>query len=192
MHMTPLLRRAIIALAVSALIFLVVGQFTDIDLMIEDYFYDETLKIFPWKNNWFAKDFMHGSVKHVIIKSGYLLIFLVLMDAIFNFKIVSPFVRIRLRFIALASILVPFVIRSIKEFSVLHCPWSIDRYGGNAAFLRLLESVPAGVNAGHCFPAGHATVGLWLAALCVFWLPAKPKAALFVFLAGLGVGILLG
>ena len=30
---------------------------------------------FPWNKNWFAKDFMHGWVKFVIIKSGYLLIY---------------------------------------------------------------------------------------------------------------------
>src|SRR5690606_5169625 len=65
-------------------------------------------------------------------------------------------------------------------------------YGGDAPFLRLLDSVPTGFDIGHCFPAGHATVGLWLAALCVFWLPHKPRAALTAFCAGLGVGLLLG
>lgn len=116
----------------------------------------------------------------------------VAVDAIFHCKIICPFVRARLRFLALASILVPTVIRAIKQYSVLHCPWSIDRYGGSAPFLRLLDRVPEGLQAGHCFPAGHATVGLWLAALCIFWLPHKPKTAIAVFLFGLGVGLILG
>ncbi len=185
-------KRAVAVLAISALLILFVGQFTDVDLMIEDFYYDEALKVFPWKNTWFAKDFMHGSVKNVIIKGGYLLILLVLMDAVFRFRKISHFVRARLRFLALASVLVPTAIRAIKQYSVLHCPWTVDRYGGSVPFVRLFDPIPAGLHAGHCFPAGHATVGLWLAALCIFWLPHKPKMAVAVFSSGLGVGLILG
>lgn len=185
-------RHALIALAISAFLITVLGQFTNVDLMIEDFYYDETLKVFPWKNTWFAKDFMHGSVKNVIIQSGYLLIIVVIMDVVFRFRKIRPFVRVRLRFLALASVLVPTAIRAIKQYSMLHCPWTVDRYGGPVPFLRLLDQIPAGMHAGHCFPAGHATVGLWLAALCIFWLPHKPKMAVVVFLSGLGVGLVLG
>ena len=59
-------------------------------------------------------------------------------------------------------------------------------------FLRLFDAVPSAMQSGHCFPAGHATVALWLAALCVFWLPHKPKTAFAVFLSGLSVGFALG
>ncbi|MDP2248289.1 MAG: phosphatase PAP2 family protein [Nitrosomonadales bacterium] len=188
----PLFRRALIMLAVTGLLIIMVGQLTNIDLMIEDYYYDEQLKTFPWLDSWFAKDLMHGYVKNVIIRVGYLLLLIVAWDAIRPWAIINIFVRTRLRLVALSSILVPFVVRGVKQFSVLHCPWTIDRYGGTEPFLRLLDQVPEGMKFGHCFPAGHATVGLWLAALCVFWLPHKPKIALGVFLAGLSVGLTLG
>ncbi|MDZ4097516.1 MAG: PAP2 family protein [Methylophilaceae bacterium] len=188
----PIYRRAFLTLMLTAGWILILGQWTDIDLMVEDYYYDEQLKAFPWLDTWFAKDLMHGYVKNVIIKSGYLLILVVILDAIFRFSIINTFSRTRMRFVAIASVLVPTVIRGVKEFSVLHCPWTIDRYGGSAPFLRLLDRVPEGMQAGQCFPAGHATVGLWLAALCVFWLPHKPKVALAVFFGGLGVGLILG
>lgn len=188
----PLFRRALQVLAVSAVLMLLIGQFTDIDLMIEDYYYDEELKTFPWLKSWFAKDLMHGYVKNVIIKSGYLLLLVVALDAIRPWKKITPFVRSRLRFVATASLLVPTIVRAVKQFSVLHCPWTVDRYGGTEPFLRLLDHVPEGMQVGHCFPAGHATVGLWLAALCVFWLPHKPRVAVGVFSAGLSVGLVLG
>ena len=69
---------------------------------------------------------------------------------------------------------------------------SIDRYGGSEPLLRVLDWVPPGWHAGHCFPAGHASAGMWLAALAVFWLPHHPRRALAVFLGGSGVGLLLG
>ncbi|CAG0980039.1 hypothetical protein MTYP_01708 [Methylophilaceae bacterium] len=188
----PWFKSAFAALIISAVLMVLLGQFTDVDLMIEDHYYNEELKVFPWKNTWFARDLMHGSVKNVIIKSGYLVILTVLIDLIFRFRKITPFLRLRLRFLALSSLLVPASIRAIKEYSVLHCPWSVDRYGGTAPFLRLLDHVPEGVRSGQCFPAGHATVGLWLAALCVFWLPHKPRVALGVFFAGLSVGLVLG
>lgn len=188
----PFFRRVSLGLFTAAVVILILGQWTDLDLMIADFYYDSATQTFPWKSTWFARDFMHGYVKNVIIKSGYLLILLVVLDAILRFKRIDRFWRIRLRFVAIASVLVPTVIRSIKEFSVLHCPWTIDRYGGAAPFLRLLDPVPAGLQTGHCFPAGHATVGLWLAALCVFWLPHRPKTALLAMSCGLTVGFVLG
>ena len=171
----PWFKSAFAALIISAVLMVLLGQFTDVDLMIEDHYYNEELKVFPWKNTWFARDLMHGSVKNVIIKSGYLVILTVLIDLIFRFRKITPFLRLRLRFLALSSLLVPASIRAIKEYSVLHCPWSVDRYGGTAPFLRLLDHVPEGVRSGQCFPAGHATVGLWLAAF-----------------AGLSVGLVVG
>lgn len=188
----PLFRRAMLVLAVSAVMLLLLGQYTDIDLRIEDYYYDEQLQAFPWLDSWFAKDLMHGYVKNVIIKSGYLVLLVVAWDFLRPWRRMTPFVRSRLRFVAAASLLVPTIVRGVKQFSVLHCPWTVDRYGGTEPFLRLLDHVPEAMKVGHCFPAGHATVGLWLASIGVFWLPHRPRAALAVFGAGLSVGLVLG
>lgn len=187
-----LFKKAWLLLIISALVILAIGQYTNVDLIIEDYYYDKSLKLFPWEKSWFAKDLMHGYVKNVIIKSGYLLYLFVLLDIIFRWQRLSPFIRIRLRFLAAASFFVPFIVRGIQQFWVLHCPWNVDRYGGAEPFLRLLDFAPAGIKVSHCFPAGHATVGLWLASLCIFWLPHRPKIACGVFFSGLGVGLFMG
>lgn len=179
-------------LIISAGAMLALGQFTDIDLMIEDYYYDSALQSFPWRDSWFASDLMHGYLKNIIINCGYILYLVVLIDLFKPWQKIKPFFRLRLRFIALASLLIPLIVRTIKQLSTLHCPSGIDRYGGEAPFLRLLDHVPAGIKVGHCFPAAHATVGLWLAALCVFWLPHHPKRAKAVFCAGLSVGLIMG
>lgn len=188
----PFFQKAFLWLLVSLVAILCVGQFTNIDLIIQDYYYDAERKIFPWDQTWFAYYFMHDHVKAVIIRSGQLLILLMLIDAIKPWQKMNAFVRTRLRFIAIASLLVPAVVRTVKHYSVLHCPFEIDRYGGDTPFIRLLDSVPAFVKDGHCFPAGHATTGLWLAAICVFWLPHNTTRATQMFFAGLSVGVILG
>lgn len=185
-------KRSAIALLLFAIFNLWIGQFTDIDLRIEDYYFNAATHHFPWKNTWFANDFMHDYLKSVILDLGGLMILVVVLDLIYPWRIISQWLRFRLRFVAIAAILISSTIALGKHFSALHCPSDIDRYHGLAHFIRLLDAIPVAMQAGHCFPAGHASVGLWLAALCVFWLPHKPKNALAVFLAGLSVGFVLG
>ncbi|WP_374694341.1 phosphatase PAP2 family protein [Janthinobacterium sp. J1-1] len=80
----------------------------------------------------------------------------------------------------------------LKRRSRSHCPWDIDQFGGTVPYYRLLEFMPDFVIAGNCFPAGHASGGLWLISLCVFWLPAEPKKAILAGVAGLAVGLTMG
>lgn len=179
-------------LAISALIIFLVGEFTQIDLMIEDYYYDSTLKTFPWKNAWFAKVFMHVYVKNLILSFGFLLYSILLIDMFKTLNIMNNWLRFRLRFVTVASVTIPLTLSLLKKYSVLHCPWDIDRYNGSAPFLRLLDHVPKGLDAGACFPAGQASTGLWLASLCIFWLPTNPTKAKYVFALGLFTGFTLG
>lgn len=179
-------------LLLFALVILVVNQLSNLDLVIQDYYFDPVNQVFAWKNTWFAKDFMHGYVKKGLITVVIAIISLVVLDGIAPIKGMPPAVRYKLRFVAVAAILVPTVITLIKSRSNYHCPWDVARYGGSAQFFRLLDSIPATVDAGHCFPAGHASTGLWLAGFCVFLLPDRPRIALAVCIAGLGVGFALG
>ena len=179
-------------MAISALVIFLVGEFTQIDLMIEDYYYDSTLKTFPWKNAWFAKVLMHVYFKNVILSCGFLLYLILLIDMFKPLHIMNSWLRFRLRFVATSSVIIPTAISLLKKYSVLHCPWDIDRYNGNVPFLKLLDYVPKGLEAGACFPAGHAATGLWLASLCVFWLPSNPVKARYVFALGLITGFILG
>ena len=185
-------KQCCIGLLVFAILNILLGQFTNIDLVIEDFYFDTITQQFPWKNTWFAKDLMHGYVKYVITDIGRLLLLIVLLDLIYPWRIIKLWLRTRLHFVAIASVIIPSLVPISKYFSALHCPWDVTRYGGFAPFVRLFDHMPDAIKAGNCFPAGHATVGLWLAACCVFWLPHKQKAALIVFISGLSIGFALG
>lgn len=186
------LKTAFFALFFSAILFAVIAQFTNLDMKIEDYYYNAQTQQFIWKNSWFAKQFMHGYVKDLMVIFGLFLIVVVLLDLLRSIQAINQWTRIRLRFVALAAILIPSIISTAKQMSVVHCPWDVQRYGGTAPYLKLFDLMPSHLEAGHCFPAGHASTGLWLAAFCVFWLPHHPRKAFAVFLTGLGVGFALG
>ena len=183
---------ALIALIASALAIAAIAQWTDIDLWLADLYYDPVRRVFPWDNTWFARDFMHGYLKQVIVWFGFLTIAAMLIDLVYPLFRKSPLRRLQWRFVALASVLEPLLVRNLKSSSNLHCPVGIDLYGGRAPLLRLFDAMPPDWHAGHCVPAGHASAGMWLAALAVFWLPAHPRKALAVFIAGLSIGLTMG
>lgn len=183
---------ALITLIASAVAIAAIAQWTDIDLWLADLYYDPVRRVFPWDNTWFARDFMHGYLKQVIVWFGFLTIAAMLIDLVYPLFRKSPLRRPQWRFVALASVLEPLLVRTLKASSNLHCPVGIDLYGGRAPLLRLFDAVPPEWHAGHCFPAGHASAGMWLSALAVFWLPAHPRKALAVFVGGLSVGLTMG
>lgn len=187
-----LLARTVLGLLASALAIAVIAQYTDIDLALADFYYNTAEHDFPWNHSWFARNFMHGYLKNVIVWLGFLFIGTMLFDLVVPLRRLSPLRRLQLRFLALAATLEPLLVRSLKERSNLHCPIAIDRYGGSEPLLRLLDAVPAGWHPGHCFPAGHASAGMWLSALAILWLPSQPRQALAVFAGGLSVGLVMG
>lgn len=182
---------AMVLMAAASLLMLI-GQYTDLDLMLADLYFDPAQQRFPWNTLWFANTFMHEWVKNIIVASGVVIVGITAADAVLRFRRISPLLRTRLQVLSIAALSEPLIISSLKHLSSLHCPWGIDRYGGTAPYLRLLDSIPAGWQAGHCFPAGHASAGMWLGALAVFWLPSSPRKALLAYVCGTGIGIFMG
>lgn len=189
---TALLAPAAAILLCSAVLITVIGQYTDLDLALADLYFDQEKRVFPWNTTWFAKDFMHGWVRNALRWTGFLILAATLLDFLRPLKGISPLRRTQLRVLAIASIAEPFIVNSLKVRSNMHCPWAVDRFGGSNPFLRLLDWVPDGWQAGQCFPAGHAGTAMWLCALAVFWLPHSPRKAFYAFLAGSGAGLFLG
>ena len=186
-----LIRAALILLG-SVSVILFIGQYTDLDLWIADFYFDAAKGVFPWDRTWFGRDLMHGYVKNVIVWIGYLIIAATLADLLIPFIRMNSLARTRLRIVALSAVLEPLLITTLKQTSNMHCPWGVDRFGGDHPFLRLLDVVPDVWQAGHCFPAGHASTAMWFSALAVLWLPNNPRRAAWVFLAGIGAGFTLG
>lgn len=187
-------RAAWVTLLLSAVAIVLQAEYTSWDIQLADHYFDFKAHLFPLKHDWLYQDFLHGMVKQALIALDIGILLLILLDWL-NWLPLNRWSSLRLRFVFLASLFISVIIASLKAQSNAHCPWDIDRYAGEAPlqplFTALFSDTPA-VQAGHCFPAGHASTGLWLAAFCVFYLPASPKKALGLFIAGLSMGLLLG
>ncbi len=88
---------------------------------------------------------------------------------------------------------VPALIGQLKATTNIFCPSEIRRYGGNVPYVRVMERYPADdrpTKRGRCFPAGHASGGFALLALC--GLGRNRRAQMLGVALGLGFGGAMG
>ena len=186
------LRHSGLALAASALLLALVAQFSALDLALADLAFDPVLRRFAWRDSFFADVVMHRWLKLPLVLLGIALCAVAVSEALWRWPRLDAVDRWRLRASAALAVGIPLTIGLVKRLSDSHCPWSLERYGGTAPYLRLFDAVPAGFEPGGCFPAGHASSALWLAGLAIWWLPRRPRMAAAVFVGGLSLGFATG
>lgn len=174
------LRPTQLLLLASALLIFWLGHYTNIDLALADAMFDRVSGTFPWRHAWLTERFNHGWLKTALILAAISIITMAVWDWLRPCKNWHHTTRVGMRVLALSAVCIPLAISILKQLSSSHCPWDLQRYGGDWPFIRLLQIVPDGLPAGHCMPAGHASSALWLVALSVFWLPRHPRKAALV------------
>lgn len=177
---------AYLAPAIILSVVIVLLDFTDTDLIVTSWFYDKATSAFPWHANRFLEVVMHHWIKYFVA--------LVALAAVAGFAASFQFERLKsmrslLLFVALALIVAPATVTALKYFSPRHCPWDLALFGGYAPHIRLLDSYPAGIRYGHCFPAGHASTGFCLFA---FHFAGRAISNRKLAYGGLALGLVAG
>jgi len=185
-------KRTSILLALSALIILLLGTVTDVDMWLAQSMAGGGTSPFPMRNAWFAETLSHKYFKRLMILAGACFVIPVIYDLWRPLAQWPARLRLRMRVVAVCALLVPTVISILKRLSFSHCPWDMAVFGGVHPYVRLLDPAIGGIPYGHCMPAGHASSELWLISLAVLWLPEHPRKAAAVaavmLLLGFGVG----
>lgn len=176
---------------IAAISIVLLANVTAVDLMLADRQFDFSSHQFPLKHAFFYETVMHTYAKHLLTVVWLGLLFLACApEKLLHYRL-SAATRHQLRWIVFLALLNAVVVSCLKHQMPHACPWDITRYGGDLAWVPTFTDHPA-AEAGHCFPAGHTTSGVWLSALCLLWLPQAPRKALWMAIAGLSVGFLLG
>jgi len=183
---------AILILLGSAMLLIWLGRYTNADLYFADAMFDFVKNEFPLRDRWFFDEFMHQTMKALMIGIGMVPVAVLIADSINGGMLLEDRTRRAFVVVAASAALVPISISALKSLSIYHCPWSLARYGGYAPYLRIFDSLPAKMSAGHCFPAGHASSALWIPSTAMFFLPKYPVKAYTLFAASLVPGLSLG
>ncbi|MES2318868.1 MAG: phosphatase PAP2 family protein [Pseudomonadota bacterium] len=176
----------------SAVLLFWLGQATDVDRAFAALSYDAARAQFPLRDHWIASQFFHVYLKRLLIAVACAFIACAVFDLLRPAAYWSRGTGWRLRTVAACAIAIPACVALLKRSSRLHCPWDIAQFGGSEPYFRLLDMIPASAPAGHCFPAGHASSGLWLASIMIFWLPGKPATAWRIGAGLFCVGMMMG
>jgi len=173
---------------VAALLLLV--ERTRLDDIVSGWFFDRSANAFPLRYSTFLEVVMHQWAKELVIIVAVLVIVLFAMSFVTHELRRS---RRVLLFLATSLTLAPLTVALMKAGSVRHCPWNLADFGGFAPHLSLFDASTTAVQAGHCFPAGHASTGFCLLAFYFAGRAlARPQLARAGLLVGLAGGLILG
>jgi len=163
-------------------------EFTPVDMMVEDSFYNSDLH--AWllprqKDTWTALLFYVGMKLSIILFGlGMLALY------IYSFRSSAKGVKLYrngLLTLVLSLILVPSMIGVLKTVSDVPWPCDILRYGGEYPYFQVLDTKPIEIlKQFRCFPAGHASGGFALMSL--FFLFKRRENRLI----GVGLGLTFG
>jgi membrane-associated PAP2 superfamily phosphatase len=164
-------------------------EFTAIDQLITDQFFDSVSRSFPLRDNFWLEVVMHHWLKYLVV----VVAIIVLVSWVLSFrkaKLVQW--RSHLLFAFVAMVLASVTISGLKTASSKHCPNDLEMYGGYAPYTRLFDSAVEGVREGHCFPGGHSSTGFVLFAFYFVWRRRRPQLAKVALLVAIAAGMALG
>jgi len=200
-----------------ALLLLVVFESTLLDVRLENAFFDPVAKEFPLRDDWFFETVVHdvGRAPVILVGVGLFAGFLLSFRpaalptgpgarsaarhpdfarprlAARASRLLEPWRR-RLLYGALCVALAPLAVAGIKANSAIHCPRTLELYGGRQPYIRLLDAVPDGAERGHCWPGGHSSGGFALMSLYFVFRGRKPRVAQIWLVGGFAYGLALG
>lgn len=189
---TRLFRQCLATLFAIAAVLVLMGRYTDTDQWLADWMYDFAAGNFPWRDNWFASVLMHQWMKPLFIGMGLTPLAVLTIDKAASQRLLGARQRLCLKVVFLSFLAVTLSVSVLKRISMHACPWDVQRYGGSFPQLRIFDTLPPNVPPGRCFPAGHASVALWLPSIAIWWLPRSRATAGMVFAAGFLPGLALG
>ena len=138
----------------------VAARSAGVDERISALFFDSIANTFPARAS-----FTLELIGHRFAKSAVAGLWLILLAAAVAAPFVARLARVRalLWTTVVAMALGPSIVVLLKGMNALHCPWDLKRFGGYADFTS--GWFVASIEAGRCFPSGHASGGFSLIAL---------------------------
>lgn len=176
-------------LALSALVLYWTFEATDLDRLLTQSLFDPELGIFPLRRSWLLEAVMHKAAKQLT----YVLVAASLYVCWQGWKGRLSWLPPRNALLAaLGMLAIPLATSTAKLLTARYCPWDLVEFGGYAPYLGLFDPAPAGIKAGQCFPAGHASTGFLWIVWAVALRPAGLRMARRALLVGLLAGATLG
>lgn len=174
------LNKQIVITALFLLAVIALFQFTELDIFVQNFFYNFQTK--NWiidKNEPILKFFLYDGIKVFLIIFGVAILFSLIFLRKKHF--VQEYKK-GLIIVLLSAIFVPSIIGSLKAVTNTPCPCNVIHFDGTYPETKIFDSYPKDfvqVSKVKCWPAGHSSGGFALMALFfLFKSPQNQKRAL--------------
>lgn len=178
--------------AVLLVVSLALFEVTDLDLALQDRFYDFSAGAWIVDGREpVGRLVFYSGPKLLVIALGVAL--LVLISGPARWRDHLSLERRALAVAVLTLTTVPLLAGLGKRMTNTFCPSEVRRYGGEFPYVKLLEAYPAEdlpATRGHCFPAGHASGGFALVG--ILWLRASRRWRLAAIATAAALGLIMG
>jgi membrane-associated PAP2 superfamily phosphatase len=194
----PFYSQQIALLVLSALFLVFIYPKTGLDEALIAPYFNAAVPHFPLKHQVFVEQVMHTDLKICIAVIAIVSLLVAMHTSIYMNCRISLFSRFKLLFknayfLAFVGMVVSTsAVSLLKSKSIHACPKDLTIYGGDLPLLHLFESLPKGVEAGHCFPGGHASGGFALMAFYFAFKETKPQLAKLSLFGGFALGFAMG
>jgi membrane-associated PAP2 superfamily phosphatase len=184
--------RHIIFTLLALMLTIVAFKYSNIDIIIQDYFFNfEYSRWILDRNNEIPKFIFYDGIKKLYIIFSILL-FCILISCR-QTKIIQYY-QWQLKIILLSVLIVPVTIGGLKAITNIPCPKDIRRYGGEYPHATLLSGYPNGARPEkrlRCYTAGHASGGFALLSLLFLFKKRRHKIMAFasVMILSWSIGI---
>ncbi len=160
----------------------------NIDMRLEDYFYNLQGQSWAWKNAWLTDRLLHRGGRSASIFLGIIVLILLVASLFLKSQKAK---RKPLIFLFLGVAGSSLLVSLFKTSLAVSCPWEFDRYGGALSYANVIQQLHLRNGEG-CFPAGHASAGYSWVALYFFGLFFQSRLRWYGLAAALCGGIVFG
>lgn len=172
------------------LVLLPIFQYTNIDLWLAKHFYNSTLRQWPYRDDWLLQTIIHKKGRTAIYVFGIGMLIGWLLSYRTNSRLL-PY-RKALAFLVVAGISGPLIVTYLKSHTHIYCPWDLTLFGGTKPHVLLFDHIPNTLSIGHCFPAGHSSLGFTLVNFYFFFWLVKPQYKFYGLAMSLMIGTVFG
>ncbi len=160
------INKYIIITIITIIITILLFEYTNIDIALQNYFYDfQTHKWLIDRNEPVLKFIFYNGIKKLLIIFAVCILFSLIF---FRKKRVVQEYKKGLILVVLSAILIPVIVGSLKATTNTPCPKNIEHFGGVYPDIKVLDSYPKDFKQKKkikCWPAGHASGGFALFSL---------------------------
>jgi membrane-associated PAP2 superfamily phosphatase len=190
--MRETINKQIIVFSMLIVFTILLFNFTDLDVLIQDYFYNfDTQAWLIDENNAILRIIFYSGFKNTFKICAAIMIIVVICLFTNKFSKLNSYKK-GLLILFFSCLLVP-CLAEIKHRTNMPCPFQVEHYGGKVPEIKLFERFPKDLvmkSRLRCYPAGHATMGFSLMAL--YFLFKKQRNKNLGLIAGITLGVLTG